>query len=154
MSVIPVECIDHSSRMAFRRHDGSDLHKILLIRSLSTEAHGDAGCQPDIQLGQTACFDTMRFCIRFETFLPVIGRKLGEPYAKCECVTKRCTRGDGQQLMGWVSEPQLIAPMAMMSLPDDKKPSACIGCQSCEQVCPQQIKISEAMADFSAKPSW
>ena len=44
-----------------------------------------------------------------------------------------------------------IAPMAMMSLPEDKKPSACIGCRSCEQVCPQQIKISEAMQDFCAK---
>ncbi|NCB93051.1 MAG: oxidoreductase [Clostridia bacterium] len=44
-----------------------------------------------------------------------------------------------------------IAPMALMALPEDKKPSACVGCQSCEQVCPQQIKISEAMADFAAK---
>ena len=44
-----------------------------------------------------------------------------------------------------------IAPMALSALPDDKKPSACIGCRSCEAVCPQQIKISEAMADFTAK---
>ena len=44
-----------------------------------------------------------------------------------------------------------LAPMALMSLPEDKKPSACIGCRSCEQVCPQQIKISEAMQDFCAK---
>lgn len=43
-----------------------------------------------------------------------------------------------------------IAPMALSSYPDDKKPSACIGCQSCETVCPQQIKISEMMADFTA----
>ena len=44
-----------------------------------------------------------------------------------------------------------IAPMALSSLPEDKKPSACIGCQSCEAVCPQQIKISEAMAGFAAR---
>ena len=44
-----------------------------------------------------------------------------------------------------------IAPMALMALPEDKKPSACIGCRSCEAVCPQQIRISEAMADFAAK---
>ena len=43
-----------------------------------------------------------------------------------------------------------IAPMALMAVPDDKKPSACLGCRSCEQVCPQQIRISEALADFSA----
>ena len=44
-----------------------------------------------------------------------------------------------------------LAPMAVEALPDNKKPSACIGCRSCEAVCPQQIKISEAMADFSHK---
>ena len=36
-------------------------------------------------------------------------------------------------------------------MPDNKKPSACIGCGSCEAVCPQNIKISEMMSDFSAK---
>ena len=42
-----------------------------------------------------------------------------------------------------------IAPMALSAIPADKQPSACIGCRSCEAVCPQQLKISEAMADFS-----
>ena len=44
-----------------------------------------------------------------------------------------------------------IAPMALSAVPEEKWPSACIGCRSCEKVCPQQIKISEAMADFAAK---
>ena len=44
------------------------------------------------------------------------------------------------------TEGGFIAPMALSSYPDDKKPGACIGCRSCEAVCPQQIKISEAMA--------
>ncbi len=43
-----------------------------------------------------------------------------------------------------------IAPMALLAQPAEKQPSACIGCRSCEQVCPQQIKISEAMARFAA----
>ena len=42
-----------------------------------------------------------------------------------------------------------IAPMALMAYPEDKKPTACIGCGSCEKVCPQQIKIPQAMADFA-----
>lgn len=41
-----------------------------------------------------------------------------------------------------------IAPMALMAIAEDKHPGACVGCKSCEAVCPQQIKISEAMADF------
>ncbi|MBQ9324511.1 MAG: aldo/keto reductase [Clostridia bacterium] len=44
-----------------------------------------------------------------------------------------------------------IAPMALSALPADKKPSACLQCRSCEQVCPQQIRISEVLADFSRK---
>ena len=44
-----------------------------------------------------------------------------------------------------------IAPRAMLALPREKRSFACIGCRSCETFCPQGIKISEAMADFSAK---
>ena len=49
------------------------------------------------------------------------------------------------------TEGGFIAPMAMMAIPEDKRPGSCIGCRSCEAVCPQQIKISEAMADFAQK---
>jgi len=41
-----------------------------------------------------------------------------------------------------------IVPMNLKKLPDDKKPSACVGCGGCEAVCPQNIKISDVMADF------
>jgi len=44
-----------------------------------------------------------------------------------------------------------IAPMALSALDDSQKPSACLGCRSCEKVCPQKIKISEMMADFAAR---
>jgi predicted aldo/keto reductase-like oxidoreductase len=46
-----------------------------------------------------------------------------------------------------------IAPMALSSMPEDKRPAACIGCKSCEAVCPQRIKVSEALADFAARLS-
>lgn len=42
-----------------------------------------------------------------------------------------------------------IAPMAISALPEDKRPSSCIGCKSCERVCPQQIEVSKAMKDFA-----
>ena len=57
------------------------------------------------------------------------------------------------------SDGGFIAPMALRSLSGtgetknkkNKTPSACIGCRSCEAVCPQNIKISEMMADFASK---
>ena len=48
---------------------------------------------------------------------------------------------------GW----DFIAPMALMAMPEEKKPVSCLHCHSCEQVCPQQIKISDMMTDFVEK---
>ena len=46
-----------------------------------------------------------------------------------------------------------IAPFALSTYPEDKRPGSCIGCRSCETVCPQTIRISEMMSDFVAKLS-
>ena len=45
----------------------------------------------------------------------------------------------------------VIAPMALAAVPKDKKPKACLHCGSCEKVCPQQIKISDVMEDFTKR---
>ena len=42
-----------------------------------------------------------------------------------------------------------IAPMALDAIEEGKKPADCIACGSCEAVCPQQIKISEVLKDFT-----
>ena len=79
------------------------------------------------------------------------------PCTACRYCTSHCPQGLN---IPWLLELYnehvftgggFLAPMALMSLPEDKKPSACIGCRSCEQVCPQQIRISEAMKDFCGK---
>ncbi len=44
-----------------------------------------------------------------------------------------------------------IAPMALSALDKNKLPSACLSCRKCEAVCPQNIKISEMMKNFSEK---
>ena len=41
--------------------------------------------------------------------------------------------------------------MALSGRSAEKLPSACLQRRSCEQDCPQQIKISEVLADFSQK---
>lgn len=52
----------------------------------------------------------------------------------------------------------MTVPMQMDALPEDKKPSACIGCGACAAICPQKIDIPSAMTEFAAllasKPSW
>ena len=37
------------------------------------------------------------------------------------------------------------------ALPDEQKPTACIACRACEDVCPQNIKISEMMAELAKR---
>ena len=74
----------------------------------------------------------------------------------CRYCTSHCPQGlDIPNLLTLYNEHRFtgggfIAPMALSAIPADKQPGACIGCRSCETVCPQQLKISEAMADFSS----
>ena len=48
--------------------------------------------------------------------------------------------------------------MRLETLPDDKKPHACLGCGACAQICPQGIDIPGALADLAALydkyPKW
>ena len=78
------------------------------------------------------------------------------PCTACRYCTSHCPNGlDIPTLIELYNEHKFtgggyIAPMTLQTIPQDKQPSACIGCRSCEAVCPQQIKISESMADFCA----
>lgn len=79
------------------------------------------------------------------------------PCTACHYCVSHCPQGlDIPELLALYNEHcftegGFIAPMALSSYEQDKLPSACIGCRSCEAVCPQQIRISEAMSDFAAK---
>ncbi len=44
-----------------------------------------------------------------------------------------------------------LAAMGLQAISKERHPDACIGCRSCEAVCPQEIKISEILHDFSQK---
>lgn len=54
--------------------------------------------------------------------------------------------------------PTINAAMAIEALPENKQPSACIGCGKCAQICPQNINIPQEMKNFtealSKIPSW
>ena len=49
------------------------------------------------------------------------------------------------------SDAEFVASQAQEELGDVTPPSACIGCRACEDACPQSIKISEMMSDFSTR---
>lgn len=84
-------------------------------------------------------------------------KKIALPCTACHYCTSHCPMGlDIPTLVSLYNEHAFtgggfIAPMALSAIPEDKQPSACIGCRQCEMVCPQQIKVSEMMKDFVAR---
>ncbi len=95
-----------------------------------------------------------------EALLKIAGEMTGRivlPCTKCRYCVSHCPQGlDIPSLLELYNEHcftggGFLAPMALMALPQEKQPSVCVSCRSCEAVCPQQIKISEAMADFHQK---
>ena len=54
--------------------------------------------------------------------------------------------------------PVVNAVMRIDALPEDKKPSACIGCKTCTKICPQNIDIPAAMKGLTEEiaklPTW
>ena len=81
-------------------------------------------------------------------------KKIVLPCTACHYCVSHCPQGlDIPSLLALYNEHcftggGFLAPMALQAVPPEKQPSACIGCHSCEAVCPQQIKIAAAMADF------
>lgn len=78
------------------------------------------------------------------------------PCTACRYCTSHCPKKlDIPTLLSLYNESRfnmtIITQMAVGAMPKDQRPDACIGCKSCEAVCPQQIKISEAMAGFAEK---
>ena len=95
-----------------------------------------------------------------KTLLSIAGSMTGRtsvPCTACRYCTTHCPQElDIPMLLELYNEftftgGGFIAPMRIGQLPAEKKPNACVGCRSCEAVCPQQIKISEALASFSQK---
>lgn len=78
--------------------------------------------------------------------------KTAVPCTACHYCVSHCPQGlDIPKLLKLYNEGKaagagdFIVPMTLMTLPDDKKPDACIACGSCMVVCPQSIRIPEYM---------
>ena len=83
-------------------------------------------------------------------------KKGGVPCTACHYCTSHCPQElPIPELIALYNEHKItgggfLAPMAVGSMPEEKRPSCCAGCGSCEAVCPQQIQISEIMREFSS----
>ena len=81
------------------------------------------------------------------------------PCTACRYCTSHCPMGlDIPKLLELYNEAIVtggsggfIPSMFVGTLPEDKRPSACVGCGSCAAVCPQQIDIPGTLADFAEK---
>lgn len=79
------------------------------------------------------------------------------PCTACRYCTEHCPMGlDIPRIIKLYNEYTysgggFLAPMSIGAMPEEKRPSACIGCRACEQVCPQNIKVSEIMSNFADK---
>jgi predicted aldo/keto reductase-like oxidoreductase len=46
----------------------------------------------------------------------------------------------------------MVACMAVDAMKPSKRPSACIACGNCQEACPQNINVPEAMKHFQSIP--
>ena len=82
--------------------------------------------------------------------------KGGLPCTKCNYCTSYCPQELNIPKIISVYNEHIItgggneAPGGILGMDEDKRPGSCIGCESCEKVCPQQIKISKMMNEFSS----
>ena len=79
------------------------------------------------------------------------------PCTSCRYCTERCPMElDIPMLIELYNEfnylkGAFVPKMVIKSLSEEKRPAACLACRACEEVCPQNIKISEMMSDFTQK---
>ena len=88
-----------------------------------------------------------------------LGRKLtaGIPCTACKYCVKDCPMGINiPEIIEMFNEFSFtgggfLAPMRLKSIPEEKRPSACISCGKCKELCPQCIDIPSVMAEFTEK---
>ena len=79
------------------------------------------------------------------------------PCTGCRYCTEYCPQGiDIPRMIELYNEHVFtgggwMAPFALRTVEEGKRPADCLHCRSCEQVCPPGLKISEIFEDFTAK---
>lgn len=76
----------------------------------------------------------------------------GIPCTECRYCTTRCPLGlDIPSILKCENERLFTGNVSwrLGALPEEKRPSACLGCKACEAVCPQEIKIATLMKEIA-----
>ena len=78
-----------------------------------------------------------------------------QPCTKCRYCTSHCPVGiDIPWMLELLNEQKVsgggfLVPMALSAIEEGKKPANCLACGACAAVCPQQIDIPAALAEFA-----
>ncbi len=81
----------------------------------------------------------------------------GVPCTACKYCVKDCPKGiDIPEIISMYNEHTFtgggfLAPMKLQSIPEENRPSACISCGKCKELCPQSIDIPEIMEKFTQR---
>ena len=84
-------------------------------------------------------------------------KKIALPCTACRQCTPHCPKGlNIPELLELYNEHiftggGFLASFSLNAMPKEKWPQECLGCRQCEAVCPQNIKISDALKDFVNK---
>ena len=84
-------------------------------------------------------------------------RTLSLPCTACRYCVDDCPQGlDIPSLLSLynengVGQAETVSASLLDAISEGHRPANCIACRSCEEVCPQQIRISEAMERFASK---
>lgn len=79
------------------------------------------------------------------------------PCTACRYCLEHCPQGlDIPTLLAVYNEHSFtgggfLAPTRISTIEEGKRPGDCLACHSCEAVCPQQLPIAQALADFTEK---
>lgn len=93
-----------------------------------------------------------------EVLNEIVQEMMGEntvPCTACNYCEGHCPIGlDIPKLLALYNEHSFtgggfIAPFVIQTIPEDKRPDKCIGCGSCQLVCPQKIEIWKTMGKFA-----
>lgn len=162
LAELPAE--DEAKLAALRPDEGVCAWAFRFLQSLDGVAVVLSGMSSLVQLEENiATFEDERPLdaheqLTLQGIADAMASTVGLPCTGCRYCTDHCPQGLDIPLLieaynerCMTGEGDFISCMLLQTLPEGKHPGDCTGCGSCAAVCPQQLEIPEAMADFASR---